>query len=145
VKGSFARAQAFAGPAKEATMPKVSKQSATHVDDFGVAEDRHEELGGYTVDFTSLRQDMDLAPLLKGLPDDRCQCPHWGYMFKGKLTVRYADREEVYETGDAFYMPPGHVPRAEAGSEFVQYSPTQELRASTAVMAKNMEKIQRAA
>jgi quercetin dioxygenase-like cupin family protein len=45
--------------------------------------------------------------LLKGLPDDRCQCPHWGYVFKGKMTARYADRDEVYEAGDAFYTPVG--------------------------------------
>jgi hypothetical protein len=125
-------------------MPKVSKESAAHVDDLGVAEDRHEELGGYTVDFTSIRQDMDLTPLLKGLPDDRCQCPHWGYMFKGRMKVRYADREEIYEAGDAFYMPPGHAPSAEAGSEFLQISPTEELQASVAVIMKNMQKMQAA-
>jgi hypothetical protein len=125
-------------------MPKVSKESASHVDDLGIAEDRHDELGGYTVDFTAIRQDMDLTPLLKGLPDDRCQCPHWGYVFKGRIKVRYADREEIYEAGDAFYMPPGHAPSAEAGSEFVQYSPTEELQATTAVMMKNMQEMQAA-
>ena len=42
--------------------------------------------------------------MLKGLPGDSCQCPHWGYLFAGQITVSYADREEVYEPGDAFYM-----------------------------------------
>jgi len=32
-----------------------------------------------------------------GLPDDRCESPHWGYMISGELTFRYADRDEVYE------------------------------------------------
>ena len=63
-------------------------------------------------------------PLLKGLPDDRCQCPHWGYVVEGQVTFRFADREEVYEAGDAFYAPPGHVPvKHEPGTEIVHVQP----------------------
>src|SRR5438105_15000715 len=91
-------------------MPKMSRESAAHVDDMGPSVDRHDDLAGYTVSFVTIRQDSDLAPLLKGLPDDMCQCPHWGYMFKGRQTVQYKDHEEVFEAGDAFYMPPGHAP-----------------------------------
>ena len=123
-------------------MPKASRQSASKVVDYGPAEDRTEELGGYTMNFVSIRQPMDLAPLLKGLPGDSCQCPHWGYLFKGRLTVRYADHEEVIEAGDAFYMPPGHVPAGAAGTEFVQFSPSDELRVSEAAMARNMQQMQ---
>jgi hypothetical protein len=122
-------------------MSKVSKESASMVTDHGAAEDRTEEFDGYTVNFVSIRQDADLAPMLKGLPDDRCQCPHWGYVFKGKMTVSYADREEVIEPGDAFYMTPGHTPAAIAGTEFVQFSPTGELAVSEAAMAKNMQEM----
>jgi hypothetical protein len=66
-------------------MPKVSRESAAKVDDMGpIGEDRHEDLdGGQSVSFVSIRKETDLAPMLKGLPDDRCQCPHWGYVFKG--------------------------------------------------------------
>jgi hypothetical protein len=123
-------------------MPKASKQSASKVVDYGPAEDRTEEFGGYTMNFVSVRQQTDLAPLLKGLPGDSCQCPHWGYMFKGRMIVRYADREEVIEAGDAFYLPPGHVPAGDAGSEFVQFSPTDELQVSEAAMAANMQQLQ---
>ena len=80
--------------------------------------------------------------MLKGLPDDNCKCPHWGYVFKGKLTWRFADHEEVFEAGDAFYVPPGHVPEAEAGSEFIQFSPSQELRVTEAAIMENMRKLQ---
>jgi hypothetical protein len=125
-------------------MPKVSRDSAAQVEDHGPVEDRHEDIDGYTVNFVSLRQDMDLAPLLKGLPDDSCQCPHWGYVFKGRLTWRFADHDEVFEAGDAFYVPPGHAPVAEAGSEFVQFSPRDELRTVQAAMANNMQAMQRA-
>jgi mannose-6-phosphate isomerase-like protein (cupin superfamily) len=123
-------------------MPKVSRESAAQVDDFGPAEDRHEDLAGYTTSFTTIRQGADLAPMLKGLPDDRCQCPHWGYVFKGRLTWRFADREEVCEAGDAFYVPPGHTPAAEAGSEFLQISPADELREVTAAVMRNMQAMQ---
>ena len=123
-------------------MPKVSKESAARVDDYGVAEERQEEVGGYTIGFVTTREDTDLAPLFKGLPDDRCQCPHWGYVFKGRLTLRFGDRDEVYEAGDAFYIPPGHTPAADADSEFVIFSPTEELQVSEAVMMQNMQAMQ---
>ena len=124
-------------------MPKVSKESAAHIDDHGVVEDRHEDVDGYTLSFVEFRQDIDATPLLKGAPDDRCQCPHWGYVVKGSLTFRYADREEVFETGDAFYTPPGHVPvKHEPGTEIVLFSPAEELRKTEEVIMKNMQAMQ---
>ena len=112
-------------------------QSAAHVDDHGVVEDRHEDIGGYTVNFVSFRQDIDGTPLMRGLPDDRCPCPHWGYVLKGRLTYRFGDHDEVFEAGDAFYLPPGHIPLADAGSELVQFSPADELKAVETVMTRN--------
>jgi Cupin domain len=125
-------------------MPKVSRDSASQFREFPVAEERTGELDGYTVNFVTIRESHDLAPMLKGLPGDACQCPHWGYVFKGRLTWRYGDREEVVEAGDAFYAPPGHAPEAEAGSEFVQFSPSEELRATEAAIMANMQKMQSA-
>jgi hypothetical protein len=119
-------------------MPKVSRDSAAHVENHGPVEDRHEDVHGYTINFVSFRQDVDATALLKGLPDDRCPCPHWGYVLKGRLTYRFGDHEEVFEAGDAFYLPPGHVPLADAGSELVQFSPAEELRAVAGQMAQNM-------
>lgn len=97
-------------------MPKVSKETATQVDDFGVAIDRH-----------------------SSLPGGRCPCPHWGYVLKGRLVVRYEDREETIEAGDAFYMPPGHAPEAEEGTEIVQFSPAEELAAMVAALKGSMQ------
>ena len=125
-------------------MPKVSKESAAHVDDHGIVEDRHEDVHGYTVQFVSFRQDVDGTMLLKGQPDDRCPCPHWGYVLKGRLTYRFADREEIFEAGDAFYLPPGHIPLADAGSELVQFSPSEELHEVSTAMIKNAQAMQRA-
>jgi hypothetical protein len=118
-------------------MPMISKASAPNVADFGVAFESGGDLDDYTFDFVSIRQTHSLAPVLKGLPGDRCPCPHWGYLFSGRITVTYADHEEVYQAGDAFYMSPGHVPAAEAGSELLQISPKGPLAEVTAVMASN--------
>jgi hypothetical protein len=123
-------------------MPKVSRDSA-QVEDHGPVEDRHDDIDGYTINFVSFRQDVDATPLLKGLPDDRCQCPHWGYLLKGRVTFAFADHEEVFEAGDAFYLPPGHIPvKHEPGTEFVQFSPAEELRKTEEVMMKNMQAMQ---
>ena len=123
-------------------MPKVSKATASQVHDFGAAVDHAEHLDDYTVDFVSIRDTHSLAPLLKGLPGDACQCPHWGYLFTGTLTVAYNDRpDETYHAGDAFYMSPGHVPAAEAGSEFVQFSPKDQLQESQAAMMANAQRM----
>ena len=119
-------------------MPKASRESATHVEDMGVLESRSEELGGYMVEFTSFREDADATPLFKGLPEDRCQSPHWGYVISGRLTFCYADREETFNAGDAYYGPPGHIPRVTAGTEVVEFSPTEQYRQTLEVLARNL-------
>jgi hypothetical protein len=121
-------------------MSKVSKESATQGGDYGPVVDRHEEVDGYRVGFTTFREDIDATPLMKGLPDDRCQCPHWGYVIAGQVVFRFPDRDETYGAGDAFYTPPGHIPvKHEPGSEIVMFSPAEELRETEAVMMKNMQ------
>jgi hypothetical protein len=125
-------------------MPSVARDRIAHVDDWGVVEDRHEDVDDTTISFVTIRQDVDAAPLLRGLPDDRCPCPHWGYVFKGRLTFRLGDREETYAAGDAFSVPPGHVPTAEPGTEYLQFSPAEELRRVSETMQRNMAAMQHA-
>ena len=119
-------------------MPKTSRETAARVEDMGVMEGRYTELGGYTVGFETFREDADAAPVFRGLPDDRCQCPHWGYVIAGRLTLRYADRDEVYEAGDAYVAPPGHLPLVAAGTQVVEFSPTEELARTMEVAGRNM-------
>ena len=124
-------------------MAKVSRESATQGGEYGPVTDHSDQIEGYTVNFTSFQEDVDATPLMKGLPDDRCQCPHWGYVINGRMTFRYADGEEVFEAGDAFYTPPGHVPvKHEPGTEVVIFSPAEELRKTEAVMMKNLQAMQ---
>jgi hypothetical protein len=119
-------------------MPKTSRETAERVQDMGVMEGRYSELGGYTVGFETFREDADAAPVFRGLPDDRCQCPHWGYVIAGRLTLRYADHDEVYEAGDAYVAPPGHLPLVAAGTQVVEFSPTEELARTMEVAGRNM-------
>ena len=123
-------------------MPKASKETA-EVQDFGLAVDRTAHLdGGYTVNFVTINESHDLAPMLANLPTGDCRCPHWGYVVKGRIIMRYGDHEEVVEAGDAFYFPPGHAPEAEAGTELVQFSPTDELAAVVGAMHEVMNAAQ---
>ena len=124
-------------------MPKVSKDTAT-MEDHGPVQDWHQDVDGYTINFVRFNADIDATPLLKGLPGDHCNCPHWGYVLSGRLTFRFHDHEEVFEAGDAFYLPAGHIPLAEAGSEYVQFSPAEELARTAEAMQRNMEAMQRA-
>ena len=119
-------------------MPKTSRDSAGQVRDFGAGEDRSERLGDYTVTFMSIRTDFDLAPVLAGLPGGQCQCPHWGYVLRGSITITYGDRKETIGAGGAFYLPPGHTPAATEGTEFVQFSPTDKLAELEAALTSAM-------
>jgi hypothetical protein len=118
-------------------MSKVSKGSAAKADHGPVTEWR-ENVDGYTINFVEFHTDIDGTPLLKGLPGDQCSCPHWGYVLKGRATFRFGDRDEVYEAGDAFYTPPGHIPLAAAGTEYVMFSPAEELARTDEAMQRNM-------
>ena len=121
-------------------MPKASKGSASeHVEVEGYEGHIEKLAGGYTVAFERYTADADLAPLFTGLPDDRCQCPHWGYVIKGQVTFKFADRDETYAAGDAYYAPPGHTPVLFEGTEIVEFSPTTELDRTMEVVTRNME------
>ena len=90
------------------------------------------------VGFETYTADADVAELFTGLPDDRCQCPHWGYVVKGKVEFTFADgHKETYETGDAYYAPPGHTPHLFAGSEVVSSLRRDELAETMEVVEKN--------
>ena len=121
-------------------MPKASKNSASEHMELDGYEGHFENFdGGYTVGFETYSADADLTPLFAGLPEDRCQCPHWGYVIRGKVTFKFADREETYEAGEAYYAPPGHTPVLFDGTEIVEFSPTDELGQTIEVVTRNME------
>ena len=120
-------------------MPRTRKDEATLVLDEAEITSRHAELDGYTVVFEAYHADVDPAELFRGLPDDRCQCPHWGYVVSGRLIIRFADREETYVAGDAYYVPAGHTPVVTSGTEVIEFSPTAALNETMAVLGANMQ------
>jgi hypothetical protein len=121
-------------------MPRTNKDTAPVTMDVPVAEDRSSTLADITVNFVTIRESHDLAPILANLPTGRCECPHWGVVSKGELTATYADgTDEVYGPGDAFYMTPGHTAAAVAGTEFVQFSPSDLLAETEAAIVAAMQ------
>jgi hypothetical protein len=96
-------------------MPSTRKSNARVVVDTPEIEIRQLDMDGYTVTFNAFKVASDLAPLFRGLPNDTCQCPHWGMVLRGKLVYRFADHEETYTAGDANYVGPEHRRGAERG------------------------------
>jgi hypothetical protein len=120
-------------------MPKVSRDTAAGAVSLEGHEIRTEDLeGGYTVCFESHTVDADVEAWFRGLPGDRCQVPRWGYVLAGMISFRFEDREETYVAGDAYYVPPGHTPIHYAGAEIVEFSPTEPLHATIAVIMGNL-------
>ncbi|MDX1659284.1 MAG: hypothetical protein R3343_10730 [Nitriliruptorales bacterium] len=108
---------------------------------FEGADIRLEHLdGGYSVCFERHTADADLTDVFQGLPDDRSPLPRWGYVIAGRIGFRFEDHEEVYEAGEAYYVPPGHTVRHHAGTEIVEFSPTQELATTIDVVAENLRR-----
>jgi hypothetical protein len=125
-------------------LSSVSSTSWDKVEDHGVVVARSKEAGGYTINLVRIIESQDITPLLASLSQGKCMCPHWGYVLSGRVVVRYDDgREEATEAGDAFYMPAGHTSwKADAGTELVQFSPSDLLAEVEAAIAEAMQKAQ---
>jgi mannose-6-phosphate isomerase-like protein (cupin superfamily) len=130
---------------KEQVMPKVSRETATKVIDMGPAGvARSSDLGGYLVEFVTVQEETDLTPLLKGLPNDECQCAHLGYVLKGRMWFRAGGEETSVRPGEAFYFTPGHTSGCDAGSEFVIFTPSDQMEELLAHMQKRAQELQAA-
>ena len=100
---------------------------------------RQEQWGEMQVARETAPAGMDTRPIFKGLPDDSCQCSHWGYMIKGRARVIYSDREEILNAGDAYYLEPGHNLVVEEAGEVVEFSPAGEYQKTMEAVAENMQ------
>jgi hypothetical protein len=111
-------------------MTGISRPQAPVAIEVPGVELRMREVGGdMTTAFVRLAAGTDMRPALKGLAGDLCQCPHWGYLLSGRLKMHTSDGAETYEAGQSFYWAPGHAPEALEDSEYVDFSPSQELAA----------------
>ena len=84
--------------------------------------------GGMTVAFNEIPAGTDFSPLLQGLKNNSCHCPHWGYVIEGELLVKYDNgTEETLVASDVFYLPPGHTAIVMKDLKFLDFSPEKEL------------------
>lgn len=100
---------------------------------------RFADWGGMTVGHEFAPAGMDATSSLKGLPDDRCQANHWGYVIRGKLVVDYGDRQETISTGQAYHIEPGHLITFVEDTEAVEFTPTAELERTWSVVRANAQ------
>lgn len=83
--------------------------------------------GGISGEYFTLASGVDTRPLFEGLEGNVCQCPHWGFVLKGEITMTPADgKSETVRKDDLFYWPPGHNVKVESDAEIVMFSPQRE-------------------
>ncbi len=80
--------------------------------------------GDMTVAMNHMPAGTDLSPLLDGLKNNSCQVPHWGLIKEGVISLTYDDGTvQRLESGDLFYMPPGHKAVIEEDLTIIDFSP----------------------
>jgi hypothetical protein len=107
---------------------------------FGEYEGRPIDAGEMRIAFESMPTQFppDESPF-KGLPDDRCQCDHWGYLFTGSFRVTYKDApDEIVRAGEAYHLRPGHFVQTLEPVELIEISPVEEHDRTMATIAKNV-------
>lgn len=83
--------------------------------------------GDISGEFFTLAAGVDTTPLFEGLDGNLCQCPHWGFVLRGRLTTTNANgAQETVSANDLFYWPPGHNVKVDADSEIIMFSPQHE-------------------
>jgi hypothetical protein len=83
--------------------------------------------GAMSGEHFSLAAGVDTTDLFQGLEGDLCQCPHWGFVVRGKITTTSADgSQETVSANDLFFWPPGHNVKVEEDAEIVMFSPQAE-------------------
>ncbi len=69
-------------------------------------------------------------------------CPHYGYVVDGRLRIKYPDtgEEEIFQAGDAYYIPERHVFVIEEEVECVEFSPHDKLTECMTAINSNARK-----
>jgi mannose-6-phosphate isomerase-like protein (cupin superfamily) len=123
---------------KEGTLLKYKKEEIPREMDTQDFVMHEAAMGGMNVGYEIYNKELDAAPFFKGLPDNRCQAEHWGYVLKGSFKVDYGDHQETLSQGDVYYLKPGHTPHVSPGTELLEFSPKAEYDKTMKVVAKNM-------
>jgi hypothetical protein len=108
---------------------------------FGEYEGRTVDAGEFRIAFESMPAQFppDESPF-KGLPDDRCQCDHWGYLFEGSFRVTYKDggEDEIVRAGQAYHLRPGHFVQTLEPVQLIELSPVEEHDRMMATVTRNL-------
>ena len=101
-----------------------------------------DNFGGMTICYNELPKGTDFTPLLNGLENDSCHCPHWGYVMSGKMLVKYDDgNEEVLSGGDIYYLPKGHTAIVQEDIKLIEFSPSKEFGEVMTHVGKKMTEL----
>jgi hypothetical protein len=115
------------GTQEEITMKQPMTSLPTRLEAGGVCI-QAQDWSGLNVARIRFPRGANATPLLEGLPNDLCQCPHWGTVLSGSIHVRYADgSEEIVRAGDVYYWPPGHTVWVDEDYEAVEFSPSEPM------------------
>lgn len=124
VKSTSLAANASRESEKEIDMKQARTTLPTRLEAGGVCI-QAEDWGDINVARIRFPKGADATPLLQGMPQDLCQCPHWGTVVKGSINVRFADgSEELVKAGDVYYWPPGHTVWVDEDYEAIEFSPS---------------------
>ena len=85
--------------------------------------------GDMNVALTWIDSPIDCTEMYRegGLAGGVCPCPHYGYVFEGRIRARYPDTglpDEVVEAGEAYFIPAGHVLIYEAPTKSLEFHPS---------------------
>ena len=89
--------------------------------------------GDMEVGLTTVGAPLDCTEQYKfgRLPGGVCPCPHYGYIFEGRMRAKYPDSDwpdEVIEAGEAYFIPSGHVLIYEEASRVREINPAAALK-----------------
>jgi hypothetical protein len=98
--------------------------------DNGDLQTRYLEMGDMAIRHASVPAGADMAPLLAGLPGDRCPSPHWGLVLEGSIRMEHADGSiETVNAGEIYHWPAGHTATTDEAVVFIEVGPVEHMRA----------------
>ena len=83
--------------------------------------------GGMVIALERWNAGLDTGEMFAELPDGACQEPHWGYVLRGSVTMRYTDgTSETLRAGQAYYIRPGHNAHVDDDVDLVEFTHADE-------------------
>jgi hypothetical protein len=83
---------------------------------------RRRDAGGLAMCLIRIQAGGRTEELFAGLPEDRCQCAHWGYIISGTMRVHDAQGAHDYSAGETYHWAPGHNLEAVTDAEYLEIS-----------------------